>query len=138
MTKRIGFVASAFDLLHAGHVLMLEDARSQCDYLIAGLQTDPTIDRPHSKSKPVQSMFERYIQLRGCKFVDEIIPYDTEDDLYTILVTNKIDIRILGSDYENRVDFTGSYLPIEKYFHQRHHDLSSSELRRRINNSADA
>ena len=128
----IGFVASSFDLLHAGHVLMLAEARSQCDYLIVGLHTDPTIDRP-SKNKPIQSTFERQVQLKGCKFVDEIIPYDTEEDLYNLLTTHKIDIRFLGSDYSDKTGFTGSNLNIPIKYIKRNHSYSSSELRKRIN-----
>jgi len=128
----IGFIASSFDLLHAGHVLMLAEARSQCDYLIVGLHTNPTIDRP-SKNKPIQSTFERQVQLKGCKFVDEIIPYDTEEDLYNLLTTHKIDIRFLGTDYSDKASFTGSNLNIPIKYIERNHSYSSSELRKRIN-----
>lgn len=131
---KIGFVASAFDLLHSGHVIMLEEAKSVCDYLIVGLQIDPSIDRP-TKNKPIQSVVERYLQLRACKYVNEIIPYLTEKDLEDILLTMKIDVRILGEEYKN-LDFTGKDIcrkrGIELYFNKRDHRFSSSELRNRI------
>ncbi|MEI7675050.1 MAG: pantoate--beta-alanine ligase [bacterium] len=131
MTKRIGFVASAFDLLHAGHVLMLKDARSQCDYLIAGLHVNPNIERS-SKNSPIQSLYERTVQLEGCKYIDEIVVYETEDELVDILKTKNINLRILGSEYEN-TKFTGYELDMNLYFHNRNHSYSSSELRKRIN-----
>ena len=131
---KIGFVASAFDLLHSRHVIMLEEAKSVCDYLIVGLQIDPSIDRP-TKNKPIQSVVERYLQLRACKYVNEIIPYLTEKDLEDILLTMKIDVRILGEEYKN-LDFTGKDIcrkrGIELYFNKRDHRFSSSELRNRI------
>lgn len=131
---KIGFTASAFDLLHSGHTLMLEEAKQQCDYLIVGLQTDPTIDRP-SKNKPVQTVVERYLQLRACKYVDEIIPYSTEQDLEDILASMHIDIRILGVEYRDK-DFTGRDIckkrGIEIFFNQRDHRFSSSDLRKRV------
>ena len=103
---KIGITFSAFDLLHAGHIKMLEEAKRQCDYLIVGLQTDPTLDRPE-KNRPVQTVVERYIQLKGCKFVDEIVPYATEQDLEDILRSFKIDVRIVGDEYREQ-NFTGS------------------------------
>lgn len=127
---RRGFTCSAFDLLHAGHVAMLEEAKSKCDYLIVGLHTDPTIDRPE-KNKPVQSVLERFWQLRGCKYVDDIIPYDTEKDLLNLLKMLNPDVRILGKEYEN-TRFTGDELDIPVYFNKREHTFSSSELRKRI------
>lgn len=131
---KIGFTASAFDLLHSGHTLMLEEAKQQCDYLIVGLQTDPTLDRP-SKNKPVQTVVERYLQLRACKYVDEIIPYSTEQDLEDILASMHIDIRILGVEYRDK-DFTGRDIckkrGIEIFFNQRDHRFSSSDLRKRV------
>ena len=134
---KIGFTASAFDLLHAGHVLMLEEAKKQCDYLICGLQTDPSQDRA-SKSKPAQTIVERYLQLRACKFVDEIIPYGTEQDLEDLLAGMHIDIRILGIEYRDK-DFTGHDIckkrDIEIYFNERDHRLSSSGLREHIADS---
>lgn len=129
---RIGITFSAFDLLHAGHIKMLEDAKSKCDYLICGLQTDPTLDRPE-KNKPVQTVVERYIQLEGCKYVDKIIPYATEQDLEDILRSFKIDVRILGDEYEHK-QFTGrAYCEekgIELYFNRRENRFSSSSLRK--------
>ena len=126
-----GFTCSCFDLLHPGHVKMLQDARDQCDYLIVGLQEDPTIDRPDTKNKPIQTMEERYIMLSAVRFIDEIMLYKTEDDLYSYLKKNKPDIRILGSDYEGK-DFTGKDLGIDIYYHKRDHDWSSTEMRQRI------
>lgn len=132
---KIGLVASAFDLLHPGHLILLKDAKSRCDHLIAALHTDPTIERPQVKWKPVQTTFERYTQLEACKYVDEIIPYDTERDLEAILMTRGIDIMILGSEYQY-TEHTGYKLDyIEKYYHARDHDFSSTELKKRINNS---
>jgi glycerol-3-phosphate cytidylyltransferase len=129
---KIGITFSAFDLLHAGHITMLEEAKRQCDYLICALQTDPTLDRPE-KNRPTQTVVERYIQLKGCKFVDEIIPYATEQDLEDILRSFKIDIRIIGDEYREK-NFTGrEYCEskgIELYFNQRDHRFSSSGLRK--------
>lgn len=131
---KIGITFSAFDLLHAGHVKMLEDAKRQCDYLIVGLQTDPTLDRPE-KNRPTQSVVERYIQLKGCKFVDEIVPYATEQDLEDILRSFKVDVRILGDEYQDK-NFTGrKYCEekgIELYFNSRDHRFSSSSLRKEV------
>ncbi len=130
----VGITFSTFDLLHAGHIKMLEEAKSQCDYLICGLQTDPTIDRPE-KNKPIQTVVERYIQLKGCKFVNEIVPYTTEQDLEDVLHSFKIDMRILGDEYENK-DFTGrTYCEeqhIKLYFNKRDHRFSSSFLRKEV------
>lgn len=125
-----GFTCSTFDLFHAGHVLMLQEAKQQCDYLIVGLQTDPTIDRPE-KNKPVQSIFERFVQLQGCKYVDEIVVYATEKDLLDVLSSYNLDLRILGVEYRDK-PFTGCDLPIATYFNNRAHSFSSSELRARI------
>jgi glycerol-3-phosphate cytidylyltransferase len=131
---KIGITFSAFDLLHAGHIKMLEDAKRQCDYLICGIQTDPTLDRPE-KNKPVQSVVERYIQLKGCKYVDEIVPYATEQDLEDILRSFKIDVRIIGDEYANKL-FTGRDYCEEKsiqlYFNKREHRFSSSGLRKEV------
>lgn len=131
---KIGITFSAFDLLHAGHIKMLEDAKEQCDYLICGLQTDPTIDRPE-KNKPIQSVVERYIQLKGCKYVDEIVPYATEQDLEDILQSFKIDVRILGDEYAEK-QFTGrAYCEkkgIELFYNKREHRFSSSGLRKEV------
>jgi glycerol-3-phosphate cytidylyltransferase len=131
---KIGITFSAFDLLHAGHIKMLEEAKSKCDYLIVGLQTDPTLDRPN-KNKPIQTVVERYIQLKGCKFVDEIVPYATEQDLEDVLKSFQIDMRIVGDEYAEK-DFTGrTYCEekgIELYFNTRDHRFSSSSLRKDI------
>lgn len=132
--SRIGFTCSTFDLCHPGHVAMLEEAKSQCDYLIVGLQTDPTVDRP-SKNKPIQTVVERYMSLRGSKYVDEIIPYTSEKDLELILSMLPIDVRILGVEYKDK-DFTGKNIcflrGIEMYFNCRDHPCSSTDLRRRV------
>ena len=131
---KIGITFSAFDLLHAGHITMLEEAKRQCDYLIAALQTDPTIDRPE-KNRPTQSVVERYIQLKGCKFVDEIVPYATEQDLEDILRSFRIDVRIIGDEYQDK-NFTGRTYCEEKgivlYFNVRDHRFSSSSLRKEV------
>ena len=129
-----GITFSAFDLLHAGHVRMLEEAKQYCDYLIVGLQTDPTLDRPE-KNKPTQSVVERYIQLKGCKFVDEIIPYATEQDLQDILQAFPVDVRILGEEYKDQ-NFTGreycENMDIRLVFNKRNHRFSSSGLRKEV------
>lgn len=117
-------------MLHAGHILMLEEARSVCDYLIVGLQSDPSLDRAH-KNSPVQSMEERKIQLSAVKYVDEVVIYNTEQELYNLLIELQPDIRILGADHENK-KFTGDDLDIELYFNSRNHSWSSSDLRKRI------
>lgn len=131
---RTGITFSAFDLLHAGHVKMLEEAKQHCDYLIVGLQTDPTLDRP-TKNKPTQTVVERYIQLKACKFVDEIVPYATEQDLEDILKAFALDVRILGDEYKER-DFTGrKYCEekgIELHFNTRDHRFSSTNLRKEV------
>ena len=126
----IGFTCGAFDLLHAGHVVMLKEAKNNCDKLVVGLQTDPSIDR-QDKNKPIQSVYERYVQLSGVKFVDEIIPYDTEQSLVDLLQSQEIDIRFIGEDYRDR-EFTGSDLPIEVFYTSRQHSFSSSSLRNKI------
>lgn len=128
---RIGFTCSTFDLFHAGHLLMLEEAKQQCDYLIVGLQTDPTIDRPTEKNKPVQSVFERFIQVEACKYVDKVIPYATEKELADILLSYPIDVRILGEEYMQR-KFTGDNMDMELYFNKRRHSFSTTELRNRV------
>lgn len=125
-----GITASTFDLLHAGHILMLKEAKSVCDYLIVALQVDPTIDRPE-KNKPIQSYYERWVQVSAVKYVDEIIPYATEEELRTILQNYDIDIRILGDEYYDRY-FTGNDLQMEYHFNKRTHGYSSTELRNRI------
>ncbi|MDG2151202.1 MAG: adenylyltransferase/cytidyltransferase family protein [Polaribacter sp.] len=131
---RTGITFSAFDLFHAGHVKMLEEAKRECDYLICGLQTDPTLDRP-GKNRPVQTVVERYIQLKACKFVDEIVPYATEQDLEDVLRSFKIDVRIIGDEYASK-SFTGRQYCEEKgidlYFNKREHRFSSSGLRKEV------
>ena len=132
---KTGFTCSTFDLFHAGHIMMLKEARTQCDYLIVGLQTDPTIDRPAEKNKPIQSVFERYEQLKACKYVDEILVYATEKDLVDILLSYPIDVRILGNEYEHK-NFTGRNECVERgiqfYFNKRDHSFSTTELRQRV------
>ncbi|MAV92824.1 MAG: glycerol-3-phosphate cytidylyltransferase [Candidatus Marinimicrobia bacterium] len=129
--QKIGFTCSCFDLLHAGHILMLKDAKKQCDYLIVGLQTDPTLDRPNEKNKPIQSLKERKIQLEAVKYIDKIIIYSTERDLYNLLLKLKPDIRILGDDYKNK-KFTGYDLNIKIYYHSRNHNYSSTNLKKAL------
>jgi glycerol-3-phosphate cytidylyltransferase len=135
--KKVGFVASAFDLLHAGHVSMLREAKTQCDYLICALQVDPSVDR-QSKNRPIQSLVERYVQLQAVKYVDEIVCYQTEKDLEDILEIFPIDIRFLGEEYKDK-DFTGREIckkrGIQLYFNKRDHRFSSSELRKRLSES---
>ena len=132
--KRVGFTASTFDLLHAGHVMMLREAKEQCDYLICGLQIDPALDRPE-KNSPIQSIVERYTQLSAIKYVDEIVVYSTEQDLLDILEMYKIDVRILGDEYKDK-DFTGrevcDRLNIDLYFNNKDHRFSSSNLRQSV------
>ena len=132
---KIGFTCSTFDLFHAGHIMMLKEAKTQCSHLIVGLQTDPTIDRPDTKNKPIQSVFERYEQLKACKYIDEILVYETEADLVNILLSYPINVRILGQEYEHK-DFTGRYectaRCIELYFNKREHNFSTTELRQRV------
>jgi glycerol-3-phosphate cytidylyltransferase len=131
---KVGITFSTFDLFHAGHVKMLEEAKSKCDYLIVGLQLDPSIDRP-KKNKPTQSIIERYVQLRGCKYIDEIIPYVSENDLIDVLSSFKIDLRIIGEEYKDKV-FTGKDYCIKKgieiYYNKREHRFSSSSLRKQV------
>ena len=131
---RVGFTCSTFDLLHAGHVQMLREAKEQCDYLICGLQMDPSIDRAE-KNSPTQTIVERYTQLKAVRYVDEIIPYSTEKDLEDILSMYHIDVRILGEEYKDKT-FTGRAIcakrGIELYFNKRDHRFSSSDLRLRV------
>ena len=131
---KIGFTCSTFDLLHAGHVQMLREAKDQCDYLICGLQVDPSIDRKE-KNSPVQTIVERYSQLHACRYVNEIIPYQTEKDLEDILTMYHIDIRILGEEYREK-DFTGKNIcqgrNVDLYFNKRDHRFSTTDLRNRV------
>lgn len=128
---KIGFTCSTFDLFHAGHVMMLKEAKTQCDHLIVGLQMDPTIDRPTTKNKPLQTVLERFIQVQACKYVDEIIPYATEKELMDILTSYPIDVRIVGEEYRDK-QFTGYQLPMSVYFNSRQHSFSTTELRQRL------
>ena len=132
---KIGITFSTFDMLHAGHVAMLAEAKNHCDYLIAGLQTDPTIDRPDTKNRPVQSIVERQIQLAACRYVDEVVVYQTEQDLIDIILTLPIDVRILGVEYEGK-NFTGADEGFNRgivlVYNKRDHSFSSSSLRRRV------
>ncbi len=136
--QKVGFTCSTFDLFHAGHYLMLKDAKEQCDILIVGLQTDPTLDEEYrmetggkNKNKPIQSFEERKIQIEGCKYVDHVIPYSTEEDLQQLLRELKPDIRILGSDWKGK-QYTGHELEIPIHWHNRDHDYSTSNLRKRV------
>jgi glycerol-3-phosphate cytidylyltransferase len=133
--KKIGITFSTFDMLHAGHIAMLSEAKNHCDYLIAGLQTDPTIDRPDTKNKPIQSIVERQIQLAACRYVDEVVVYQTEQDLIDLLLILPLDVRVLGVEYEHE-DFTGKaecfMRNIELVFNGRDHSFSSSSLRKRV------
>ena len=132
--KKIGVTFSTFDMLHAGHIAMLSEAKNHCDYLIAGLQTDPTIDRD-SKNKPIQSIVERQIQLAACRYVDEVVVYQTEQDLVDLLLILPLDVRVLGVEYEH-TDFTGKnecmFRGIELVYNGRDHSFSSSSLRKRV------
>lgn len=130
---KTGFTCGAFDLLHAGHIMMLEEAKSFCDYLIVGLHSNPTLDRPE-KNKPIQSLSERMIQLMAVKYVDLILIYETENDLINMLKAIKPDLRIIGADHRDK-QFTGHDLGIDVMFNNRDHNFSSSELRERIKNS---
>lgn len=127
---KIGFTASTFDLFHAGHIVMLQEAKSLCDYLIVGLLIDPTIDRPDTKNKPIQLPFERYVQVSSCQYVDEVIPFTTEQELMDMILTINPDIRIVGEEYKG-TDHTGVGLcPI--HYNKRRHSFSSTDLRKRV------
>ena len=133
--KKIGITFSTFDMLHAGHIAMLSEAKNHCDYLICGLQTDPTIDRPETKNHPIQTIVERQIQLSACRYVDEVVVYQTEQDLCDLLLILPLDVRVLGVEYENK-NFTGCDecydRGIEIVFNGRDHSFSSSSLRKRV------
>jgi len=133
--KKIGITFSTFDMLHAGHIAMLAESKNHCDYLICGLQTDPTIDRPDTKNRPVQSIVERQIQLAACRYVDEVVVYQTEQDLVDLLLILPLDVRVLGVEYEHK-DFSGKpecyHRGIEIIFNGRDHSFSSSSLRKRV------
>jgi glycerol-3-phosphate cytidylyltransferase len=130
----VGITFSTFDLFHTGHVAMLKEASNNCDHMIVGLQSDPLVDRAE-KNKPIQSVFERYVQLAGCKYINEIIPYETEKDLEDILLTYKIDKRFIGEEYKTK-DFTGKQICVDKgieiYYNKRQHSFSTTNLRQRI------
>lgn len=132
---KVGFNCSTFDLFHAGHVTMLREEKRHCDYLIVAIQVDPTVDRPDTKNKPVLSIYERYVCVSACKYVDEVIVYHTEEDLLNLLKTQHIDIRFLGDEYKTK-DFTGKQWcldhGVELFFHERQHPYSSSSLRQRV------
>lgn len=132
---KIGFNCSSFDLFHAGHVTMLKMEKELCDYLKVALQVDPTIDRPGVKNKPTQSVYERYVQLQACKYIDEILVYETEEDLLNLIQTQTIHIRFLSEEYIDR-DFTGKQYcidnDIELFYHLRKHKYSSTEIRNRV------
>ena len=132
---KVGFNCSSFDLFHAGHVTMLKMERELCGWLIVALQVDPTIDRPGIKNKPIQSVYERYVQVQSCKYVDEILVYETEEDLLNMIKTQSIDIRFLSEEYKDR-DFTGKQYCIDNgiaiHYHKRQHKYSSTELRNRV------
>ena len=131
---KIGFTCSTFDLFHAGHIVMLQEAKSLCDYLIVGLLVDPTVDRASSKSKPVQSVFERYIQVAACRYVDAVIPFEKEQDIVDMVLTIQPDIRIVGEEYRG-TDHTGVGLcPI--HYNKRKHSFSSTDLRKRVKDSS--
>ena len=133
--KKIGITFSTFDMLHAGHIAMLSEAKNHCDYLICGLQTDPTIDRPDTKNRPIQSIVERQIQLAACRYVDEVVVYQTEQDLIDLLLILPVDVRVLGVEYQHK-DFSGleecGMRDIELVFNGRDHSFSSSSLRKRV------
>ena len=131
--KKVGFTAGAFDLCHAGHMLMFEEAKEQCDHLIVGLHSDPSLDRPDTKNKPIMSVQERLIILKAIRYIDEIVTYNTEADLLRILTENTlgIDVRILGVEYTNK-QYTGRDLPLPVYYNTRDHGYSTTELRERV------
>lgn len=131
--KIVGFTCSCFDLLHPGHLMMMKEAKMHCDWLIAGLQTDPTIDRKE-KNKPIQSIFERYVQLEACKYVDEIVLYATEKDLMDVLQSYPIDVRVMGEEYIDK-NYTGKELDIPVVYNKRRHSFSTTELRQRVLNA---
>lgn len=134
--KTIGITCSTFDLLHAGHIIMLDECKKYCDYLVCALQVDPTIDRKE-KNKPVQTLVERYIQLDAVQYVDKIIPYNTEEELITIFSSLDLDVRIIGEEYKDK-QFTGKDVCLKRgikiIYNKRDHDFSTTNLRQRIYN----
>ena len=131
---KVGFTCSTFDLFHAGHIVMLQEAKSMCDYLVVGLLIDPTVDRPDSKNKPIQSPFERYVQLSACRYVDEVIPFTTEQEIVDMILTINPDIRIVGEEYENTAHTGKGLCPI--HYNKRRHSFSSTDLRKRVTNAS--
>lgn len=129
MKKIVGFTCGTFDLFHAGHAAMMKEAKEQCDYLIVGLVSDPTISHPNTKNKPIQTLFERWLQVSSCKYVDQVIPLNTEEEIVEIINTLRPDVRIVGEEYRN-VNFLGKEL-CNIYYNSRKHSFSSSELRKR-------
>jgi glycerol-3-phosphate cytidylyltransferase len=140
-----GITFSSFDLIHPGHIVMLKDCKTVCDYLVVGVQSDPTIDRKLSnssyskvsgkkKNSPIQTLEERLIMIKAIKYIDEVFVYETEKDLYKWLITNTWDIRILGSDWQGK-KFTGHDIKGEVYFHKRDHNWSTTSLRKRLKDS---
>ena len=132
---KVGFTCSTFDMFHAGHVMMLKEEKEHCDHLIVGIQVDPTIDRPDTKNKPVMSIYERFVCVSSCKYVDEVLVYNTEKDLENLLATQNIHIRFLGDEYKTK-EFTGKQICLLKniqfFFHKRLHTYSSTDLRKRV------
>jgi glycerol-3-phosphate cytidylyltransferase len=132
---KIGFTCGAFDLVHAGHIAMFQYCKQHCDYLIVGLHTDPSIDRPRTKNRPIQTSFERWLQLTGCKYIDDVVPYDTEHDLNNLLGILDINVRFIGEEYAHQ-EYTGKKTckdrGIDIVFTPRAHSYSSSELRTRV------
>ena len=134
-SKVKGFSCGAFDVMHAGHLIMFEECKKHCDWLIIGLHINPQTDRKE-KTRPVQTSFERYMQLKACKFIDEIIPYDTEEDLYNLLVSVKPDVRFMGNDWQGKPNYSRDKLPdMRVVYNDRKHSFSSSNLRKRIKNA---
>jgi len=132
----IGFTCSTFDLLHPGHILMLKDCKNHCDYLIVGLQIDPTIDRPNSKNKPIQTLEERFLMINSIKYVDEVRIYSTEKDLIKLIKNINPNIRIIGSDWKSSQDKITGFDLVPIYFHSRNHEYSTTNLRKRIKNAS--
>ena len=130
LVSKVGFTCGSFDLCHTGHVLMFKDCKEVCDKLIVGLQVNPNLDR-EDKNKPIQSLDERYLMLKSIRYVDEVIPYETEKDLYNLLLCLKPDVRIIGADWQGK-KFTGDDLPIEIHYNKRSHNYSTTNLRKRI------
>jgi len=132
--KIIGFTASTFDLMHPGHIAMLAEAKSKCDYLVVGLLTDPTISRPDSKQKPIQTIFERFIQSQALDSIDCVIPFETEEDLEQLLLLIMPDVRFVGEEYKDK-EHTGKYIKgIKIIYNKRRHNFSSTEIRNRLIN----